>query len=162
MRGIFESDVVTLAIKYNFFGYLLSWVYNPEEDFESMRNKINEGIVAAEQTILKQMRSMGSYVLRQSSWNYTDSTGMSKNVVPDLNNHSTLCVELLLESLHFGHVSLREQGLEKRQSHEKSKGTPQIPKPSIHDKNWQQFLKEHSQWVYERSRRKSKKDDVTS
>jgi len=162
MRGIFESDVVTLAIKYNFFGYLLSWVYNPEVDFESMRNKINEGIVAAEQTILKQTRSMGSYVLRQSSWNYTDSTGMNKNVVPDLNNHSTLCVELLLESLQFGHVSLREQGLEKRQSHEKSKGTPQIPKPSIHDKNWQQFLKEHSQWVYERSRRKSKKDDVTS
>jgi len=111
MRGIFESDVVTLAIKYQFFGYLLSWVYNPEADFEAIKAKINEGIVIAEQKILKQTRSMGSYVLRQSSWNYTDSQGMSKNVVPDLNNHSTICCELLLESLRIGHVSLREQGL---------------------------------------------------
>jgi hypothetical protein len=105
MRIGFEADVVTLSIKYNFFGYLLSWLYNPEMDMETTKRKINEGIRDATNEILRQRRSLGSYILRNSRWSYQDSKGMIKTTTPDLNNHSTLCVDLLLETLQNGNVS---------------------------------------------------------
>jgi hypothetical protein len=105
MRIGFEADVVTLSIKYNFFGYLLSWLYNPEMDMETTKRRINEGIRDATNEILRQRRSLGSYILRNSRWSYQDSKGMIKTTTPDLNNHSTLCVDLLLETLQNGNVS---------------------------------------------------------
>jgi len=106
-KQVFEGDVVALSIKYGFFGYLLSWLYNPETDMETMKTKINQGIKLATETILKQERSIGSMILKEAQWEYLDVNGVVRSIKPDLNNHSTLCVELLLESLQQGIVSLR-------------------------------------------------------
>jgi hypothetical protein len=109
MKELFEGDVVALSIKYGFFGYLLSWLYNPETDMESMKAKINQGVKLATETILKQERSIGSMILKEAQWEYLDVNGVVRSIKPDLNNHSTLSVELLLESLQQGIVSLRSR-----------------------------------------------------
>jgi len=161
MRNAFDSDIVSLAIKYNFFGYLLSWVYNPLEDFQSVKEKINIGIKAAEASILNQGRSMGSYVLRQSQWTYMNHVGMVCNVVPDLNNHSTLCVDLLLETLQSGHVSLRDQGLASKAPSKAAKkginsrpiysyavsGEPFYYDENVYDRHWSKNSKYHKVWI---------------
>jgi len=168
MRTMFESDLVTLSVKYNFFGYLLSWIYNPETDFEAVRRKINIGIKAAEQTILNQDRSMGGYILRHSQWSYLDNIGYVKNVVPDLNNHSTLCVDLLLETLQSEHVSVRDHGLEKKGNRSGAKKTvttevrPIYSTASLFDKNWTNQLKEHSTWVYKQTLANQKGRNLSS
>jgi hypothetical protein len=109
MKELFEGDVVALSIKYGFFGYLLSWLYNPETDMETMKTKINQGVKLATETILKQERSIGSMILKEAQWEYLDVNGVVRSIKPDLNNHSTLSVELLLESLQQGIVSLRSR-----------------------------------------------------
>lgn len=99
---------VNLAIKYGYFGYLLSWLFNPELSIEELKARIKAGCQRAVTRMLRQERSWGAYVLNTSNWSYQDNKGMWKVVRPDLNNHSTICVDLLLETLEHGYVSLQE------------------------------------------------------
>lgn len=108
---IVGANHVNLAIKYGYFGYLLSWLYNPEADISELKQRIKEGNEKAIRRILRQEKSWGALVLNTTNWHYQDEKGMYKIVRPDLNNHSTLCVDLLLETLQHGFVSLREFGL---------------------------------------------------
>jgi len=97
---LFKSEVIDVAIKNGFIGYLISWLYNPEKDFEALRAKIDAGIIEAKGRIEKNSRSLSAQVLKQSSWTYSDSHGYIKHVAPDLYNHSTICIDLLLREHH--------------------------------------------------------------
>lgn len=108
---VIGANHVNLAIKYGYFGFLLSWLYNPEADIVELKARIKEGCEKAISKILRQEKSWGAYILNTTSWHYKDDKGMYKIVRPDLNNHSTLAVDLLLETLQHGFVSLREFGL---------------------------------------------------
>jgi hypothetical protein len=111
LRDIIGGDQLQLAIRYGYFGYVLSWLYNPEADMSELKRRIAEGTYKAYQKIIKQERSMGNIILSQKTWSYKDTTGMIVTCVPDLNNHSTLSIDLLLETIQHGYVSLRDYGL---------------------------------------------------
>jgi hypothetical protein len=125
LGAIIDSTTLQSAIKYNFFGYLLSWLYNPEHDMIALKQKIREGVAKAEATIRRTENSIGAQLLKQESYSYKGKGGTIEVIRPTLNNLSTLACDLFLETYEHGFVSLREFGLDSKNTPAKYLGTEQ-------------------------------------
>lgn len=114
INELYKSPVLDASIKYNFFGYLLSWLYNPEMDINEMKHRIQEGTKIAEAKIRNSKGSIGKGIMNLPTYEYKAPGGTFEIVRPTLYNASTLCLDLFLETYEYGNVSLREFGLENK------------------------------------------------
>jgi hypothetical protein len=111
----FISPVLDASIKANFFGYLLSWLWNPEVDINDMKRKISEGTQKAEKRMRTSKGSISKLIFSHDLWEYEGPGGIVEVVRPTIYNASTLCMDLLLETYEYGYVSLREFGLDNKE-----------------------------------------------
>jgi len=107
----YVSPVLDASIKGEFFGYLLSWLYNPEMDINTAKRKISEGTKLAEARMRSSKGSMSNGIFAKGMWEYEGPGGTLEIVRPTIYNASTLCMDLYLETYEYGYVSLREFGL---------------------------------------------------
>jgi hypothetical protein len=107
----FVSPVLDASIKGNFFGYLLSWLYNPEMDMNTAKRKISEGTKLAKARMTSSKGSISRGIFDHDIWEYEGPGGTVEIVRPTIYNASTLCMDLYLETYEYGYVSLREFGL---------------------------------------------------
>jgi len=107
----FVSPVLDASIKGEFFGYLLSWLYNPEMDIDTAKRKISKGTKLAEARMRSSKGSISNGIFTQGMWEYEGTGGTLEIVRPTIYNASTLCMDLYLETYEYGYVSLREFGL---------------------------------------------------
>jgi len=86
-----------LAIKWGFFGSIVSNAYNPAVTPEDMKRLIAEGIKKAEKCVVSNRYSLGSALKTQSQFIYLNTEGEYEKAFPDLYNYNTLGVLSLLE-----------------------------------------------------------------
>jgi len=104
LKGLLSTHQLHVAIKYGFFGYLLSMAYSPTTSIEEMKELIAKGMREAQSDAMKNVNSMGHFILAQSTVSYMSAGDETSNfepyesiVVPDLYNLSTLAIDLLLQ-----------------------------------------------------------------
>jgi hypothetical protein len=93
-----DSELITIAQKYNLFGKMLSDAYNPEVDIEAMKMLIEEGMEKARNQIINSTGSIGNIIFKAKEVEWETTNGY-RNVTPSIFNLSTLSTAVLLDML---------------------------------------------------------------
>jgi len=91
-----SKQLISLAIKYNFFNYLLSRAYNPGTTERDMKNAIIEGLQKAFQKMTANPLSLSAQLLNNKLYSYVIDNKI-RYVRPDIFNLSTFACCLLLK-----------------------------------------------------------------
>lgn len=128
LSNLLTGQGLHVAIKYGFFGNLLSNAYSPEVSVEEMKAKIAEGVRLAEEQVRRAENSFGAGILNQNTYAYINDQGQPSYCKPDLYNLSTLSCNLLLE---LGVSFIRKDSTKVRNNNGNSFGISNVIIPDI-------------------------------
>lgn len=97
LSSLLTSQSLDIAMKWGFFGNLLSEAYNPEVNNTVMKRKISVGMQEAHNYLAHSKDSLGSFIINKDLWAYKNMYGEMTTCRPNLFNISTLACDLLLE-----------------------------------------------------------------